>query len=145
LRRYASRVISMNMSIEPWRQAAYDLLPSFRDLVERAADVAMLWIELSDLRIEPMDETLSDDDISGLFRYASWCLLSEDEKCQNAALIDFYERLPLNQLRSNLHNHLSVADFLGLKEIFEYNLSKEEHEKFVGEFMRNASQEKGVR
>ena len=133
------------MSVEPWRQAAYELLPSFRDLVERAEDVGMLWIELADLKIEPMDETLADDEISGLFRYASWCLLSENEKCQNAALIDFYERLPLNQLRTNLHNHLSIEDFLGLKEIFEYNLSKEEHEKFVKEFMSNASQQKRVR
>jgi len=137
--------MSMNTSVEPWRQVAYELLPSFRELVERAEDVSMLWIELSDLKIEPMDETLSDDEISGLFHYASWCLLSKDEKCQNAALIDFYERLPLNQLRTNLHNHLSVEDFLGLKEIFEYNLSKEEHGKFVEEFMRNARQEKGVR
>ena len=136
----------MNMSVEPWRQAAYELLPSFRELVERAEHVGMLWIELSDLRIEAMDETtLSNDEISDLFRYASWCLLSNDEKCQNAALQDFYERLPLNQLRANLHNHLSVDGFLGLKEIFEYNLSKEEHEKFVEEFMRNASQQKGVR
>ena len=128
------------MSIEPWRKAANELLPTFRDLVEGAEDVSMLWIELSDLKIESMDESpLSDDEISNLFRYASWCLLSGDQKCQNAALIDFYERLPLNpRIRNDLHKHLSVEDFLGLKEIFEYNLSKEEHEKFVEEFMRNA-------
>lgn len=136
----------MKMSIEPWRQAAYELLPSFRELVERAEDVSMLWIELSDLKIEAMDEgPLSDGEISGLFHYASWCLLSEDEKCQNAALIDFYEMLPVNpHLRTNLHNHLSVEDFLGLKEIFEYNLSKEEHEQFVEEFMTNAGQREGT-
>jgi len=130
------------MSIEPWRQAAYELLPSFRDLVERAEDVGMLWIELSDLKIEVMDRSpLSDDEVSGLFRFASWCLLSQDEKCQNAALIEFYEMVPLNpHIRTKLHNHLSVEEFLGLKEIFEYNLSKEEHEKFVGEFMTNAGQ-----
>ena len=133
----------MNMSIEPWRQAAYELLPSFRDLVERAEDVGMLWIELSDLKIDMMDQSpLSDEEVSSLFRFASWCLLSKDEKCQNAAIIDFYEQLPLNpHIRSKLHHHLSVEHFLGLKEIFEYNLTKEEHEKFVSEFMTNAGQQ----
>ena len=136
----------MKMSIEPWRQAAYELLPTFRDLVERAEDVSMLWIELSDLKIEAMDESpLSHDEISNLFRYGSWCLSSGNEECQNAALIDFYERLPVNpRIRSDLHNYLNVEDFLGLKEIFEYNLSKEEHEKFVEEFMRNAARRKEV-
>ena len=132
----------MNWPSEPWRQAAYDLLPSFRDLVERAEDVSMLWIELSDLKIEaPADRQLSDDEISSLFRYASWCLSAGDEKCQNAALVEFYEMLPMNShIRGKLHDHLSMEDFLGLKEIFEHNLSKEEHEKFIQEFMRNARQ-----
>ena len=136
------RIISIDMSVEPWRQAAYEFLPSFRDLVERADDVGMLWIELSDLKIDVMDQSpLSDDEVSGLFRFASWCLSSKDEQCQNAALISFYEQLPLNpHIRTKLHNHLTVEHFLGLKEIFQYNLSKEEHEKFVAEFMGNAGQ-----
>jgi hypothetical protein len=131
------------MSIEPWRAAAYEVLPTFRDLVERAEDVSMLWIELSDLKIEMEESPLSDDEISSLFRFASWCLSSRDEKCQNVAIIEFWERLPvIARIRSQLHKHLSVDDFNGLKEIFEYNLSKEEHEKFVEEFMGNASQRK---
>jgi hypothetical protein len=135
------------MSIEPWRQAAYELRPTFRDLVERAEAASMLWIELSDLKIEAVDESpLSDDEISNLFRYASWCLLSGDEKSQNAALIDFYERLPvIPRIRSQLHEHFSVEDFNGMKEIFEYDLSKEEHKEFVEEFMRNAGQRKETR
>ena len=141
--RYASLVISLKMSIEPWRAAANEILPTFRDLVERAEDVSMLWIELSDLKIEMDESPLTDDEISNLFRFASWCLSCGDEKCQNAALIDFYERLPvIPRIRSQLHKHLSAEDFIGLKEIFEYNLSKEEHEKFVEEFMRNAGQRK---
>jgi hypothetical protein len=132
----------MKMPIEPWRAKAYEYLPSFRELIERAEDASMLWIELSDLKIEAMSERLSDDEISGLFRYASWCLLSGDEKCQNAALIEFYERLPVNQLRPKLHDHLSVEEFLGLKDIFEYNLSEEEHKKLIEEFMASAGRKK---
>ena len=103
----------------------------------------MLWIELSDLKIEMGESSLSDDEISNLFRFASWCLLSGEEKCQNAAIIEFYERVPVVPvIRSQLHKHLSVDDFIGLKGLFEYNLSKEEHQKFVEEFMKNAGQRK---
>ena len=118
------------------------MLPTFRDLVEEAENVRMLWIELSDLKIEIEESPLSDDEISNLFRFGSWCLSSGDEESASAAVVDFYEMLPVvPRMRSQLHKHLSVEDFIGLKEIFEYNLSKEEHEAFVEEFMRNASQQ----
>jgi len=106
----------------------------------------MLWIELWDCEVEGVDKgPLTADAISSLFRYASWCLLSDHENCQNAAIVDFYEKLPTNALiRSNLHNYLTIEDFLGLKELFEYHLSKEEHVKFVEEFLgKSESGERG--
>jgi hypothetical protein len=119
------------MSIEPWRKAAYELLPTFRDGVESAEDVETLWIELWDCEVSGInDERITEEHISSLFRFASWCLLSGDEKCQNAAIVHFYEMLPTNaRIRSNLQKYLSVEDFLGLKNLFEYHLSKEEHVK----------------
>lgn len=78
------------MSIEPWRQAASDLLPMFRDRVDVAEDVGMLWIELWDCEVAGLrDEPLTDEAVSCLFSYASWCLLSGDAKCQKAAIVDF--------------------------------------------------------
>ncbi|MCM3872565.1 MAG: hypothetical protein ND895_17925 [Pyrinomonadaceae bacterium] len=132
------------MSDGRWRQAAYEFLPMFRDRVDNAEDVGMLWNELWDCEVEGIrDEPLTEEAISSLFGYASWCLLSDDEKCQNAAIISFYEMLPTNaRVRTNLHSHLSVKDFLGLKELFEYHLSKEEHVKFIEEFLGKASQGK---
>jgi hypothetical protein len=141
-----SRSELKKMSIEPWRQAAYDLLPMFRDRVEAAEDVGMLWIELWDCEVAGSDERITETEISSLFSYASWCLQSGDEKCQNAAIVDFYEMLPTNAcMRSNLQKYLSVEDFLGLKNLFEYHLSEEEHVKFVQEFMNKASQEEEAR
>jgi hypothetical protein len=88
------------MSNEPWRQAAYDLLPTFRDRVEAAEDVGMLWIELWDCEVAGSAAQITETEISSLFSYASWCLLSGDEKCQNAAIVDFYEMLPTNAGRA---------------------------------------------
>jgi len=135
------------MSIESWRQAAQELLPMFRDRVDDAESIGMLWIELWDCEVAGVrDEPLTEEAISSLFRYAPWCLLSGDEEYQNAAIIDFYEQLPTNaRIRNNLNSYLSVEDFLGLKELFEYHLSKEEHVKFVEEFLRKATQGKEVR
>jgi len=132
------------MSIEPWRKAAYELLPTFRDGVESAEDVETLWIELWDCEVSGInDERIRDEQISSLFSFASWCLLSGDEKCQNAAIVSFYEMLPTNaRIRSNLQKYLSVEDFLGLKNLFECHLSKEEHVKFVEEFTYKATHKK---
>jgi len=38
-----------------------------------------------------------------------------------------------------IHKYLSVEDFLGLKNLFEYNLSEQEHLEFVEEFMNKAT------
>ena len=134
--------------MEAWRKTAYELLPTFQARVDEAEDVGMLWVELwVCCEVEGIsDEALSEEAISGLFRYASWCLLSGDEKCENAAIVHFYEMLPtIAHIRTNLHRYLSVEDFLGLKELFEYMLSKEEHVEFVEEFLEKASQAKGSR
>jgi len=135
------------MSIERGRQAAYDLLPTFRDRVDCAEDAGTLWIELWDCEVAGiLDEPITEEEILSLFSYASWCLLSRDENCQNAAIVDFYEMLPTNaRIRSNLHRYLSVEDFLGLKNLFEDNLSEKEYLEFVEEFMNKATKEKEAR
>jgi len=133
------------MTVEDWRQAAYETIPMFRENIEKAEDVGTLWIDISTELENHTDEPLylngplNDETIARLFRYASWCLLSSDEKAQNAAVVDFYERLPVvPRIRRDLHRHMSVEDFLGLKGLFEYHLSREEHEEFIREFLSKA-------
>lgn len=117
----------------------------FRDRINEAEDVGMLWIDLSAELENPareplyLDGPLDAETIASLFRYASWCLSSGGEKAQTAAIVDFYEMLPvIPRIRGDLHMYLSAEEFLGLKELFEYNLSKEEHEELIREFLAEA-------
>jgi hypothetical protein len=135
------------MAVEGWRQAAYEIIPTFRRCIDEAEDVGMLWIDLSAELENPGNEPsylgrpLDGDAMAGLFRYASWCLSSGDEKAQNAAIVDFYEMLPVvPRIRRDLHRYLSAEEFLGLKGLFTYGLSEEEHEEFVREFLSKAGQ-----
>jgi hypothetical protein len=130
------------MSAEGWRQVAYEIIPMFRGRIDEAEDVGMLWIDLSTELENPAAEPLylsrppDEETVASLFRYASWCLSSGDEKAQNAAIVEFYEMLPvLPRVREDLHKYLSTQEFLGLKELFEYNLSKAEYEEFIREFL----------
>jgi len=133
------------MSGEGWRQAAYEIIPMFRGRIDEAEDVGMLWIDISTELENSADEPLylsrtpDEETIASLFRYASWCLLSGDEKAENAAMVEFYEMLPVvPRIREDLHKYLSTEEFLGLKALFEYHLSKEEHEEFIREFLSRA-------
>jgi hypothetical protein len=134
------------MSVEDWRQVAYEIIPMFRRRIDEAEDVGMLWVDLSaeleNTADEPLylDRPLDEETILSLFRYASWCISSGDEKAQNAAIVEFYERLPVVPcMRRDLHKFMSAEEFLGLKELFEYHLSKEGHEEFIQEFLSRAS------
>jgi len=133
------------MALEPWRYAACDLMPAFRDRIDAAEDISSLWVELWDCEIEGRDdEPLTHAELASLFCFASWCLLSRDEECQDAAIVEFYEVLPTNpRIRDNLHRYLTVEDFEGLKGLFEYYLTPEEHAELVEEFMRKAALESG--
>ena len=126
--------------MEAWRQAASEILPMFRQRVDEAEDVGQLWRDLWDCEVEGVSgEPLGEEAVSSLFQYGSWCLLSDDEEAQSAAIINFYEMLPTNvRFRRDLHRYLSVEDFLGLKGLFEYNLPKGEHEDFIQEFLSKA-------
>jgi hypothetical protein len=106
------------MSTEAWRQAAYDILPAFRERVEAAEDVSMLWVELWDCEVEGVEnQSLSDEKIASLFHYPSWCLLSDDQRCQSAAIVNFYEMIPTNlSIRQNLTKHLSVDDLMACRD-----------------------------
>ena len=130
---------------EDWRQAAYEIIPMFRARIDEAEDAGMLWIDISTELENSADEPLylsrplDEETIVSLFRYASWCLLSGDEKARNAAIVEFYEMLPVvPRIRKDLHKYLSAEEFLGLKALFEYNLSKGEHEEFIREFLSQA-------
>ena len=123
-----------------WRRVALEKIPKLRRLIEAAPNVMALWIELQlklahgDLYQSSLDEKV----IAGIFNYASWCLnKSHNWDTKPAVVCAFYEHLPkMKEAREDLPNHMSMEDFLKLKEDFRYLLSEKEHEEFVKEFLR---------
>jgi hypothetical protein len=121
-----------------WRRVAIAKVPQLRTLIEQAESVGMLWIDLY-IKFEmahhpPPDETL----IAGVYDYASWCLIrAHNDDIATSAIVSFYEHLPRDaEVRKQLHRWLSVEDFEGMKEVFRYHLSEEEHAEFVRQFYR---------
>lgn len=115
------------------------MMPRFRQCIEEAENINELWVDVECELQNPYADPVSEEQISSLFKYAGWCLdeLGEEEK--TAVLVSFYEQVPLNRrLRRELPRHMSVEDFLGLKEIFRYMLSEEEYRRFVEEFLSEA-------
>lgn len=119
-----------------WREIAIQKVPQHRRLIEESESVGMLWIDLwlrfVDAHRPPVDEST----VKGIYDFASWCLSdSADEEIWNATICGFYEQLPTEPLvRRELPKHMSRDDFIGMKEIFEYHLTAEEHELFMNEF-----------
>jgi hypothetical protein len=119
-----------------WRRVAIEKVPKLRTLIEQAESVGMLWIDLylafEKAHFPPPDETL----IAGVYAYASWCLIgAHNDDIATPAIVSFYEHLPVDaEVRKQMHRWLSVEDFEGMKEVFRYHLSEEEHADFVEEF-----------
>jgi hypothetical protein len=122
-----------------WRRVALEKIPKLKKLIGEAPNVMALWIELQlklaygDFYQSPSNEKT----IAGVFEYASWCLnKSHNWNTKTAVVCAFYEHLPkMKAVRKDLPNHLSMEDFLKLKQDFKYLLSDEEHQEFVKEFI----------
>jgi hypothetical protein len=118
--------------------AAFQRLPTLWRVIEQAPNVGELWGEI----YRSVDEgggAADEDLISEIFHYESWCISeSQDEEAQ-AAVLNFYLKIPANErLRRALPRYLSVEDFLGVREIFESQLTPEEYEAFRREFLAEA-------
>jgi hypothetical protein len=94
-----------------------------------------LWVELklefTEAHIDPIDEEL----IGQIYDYASWCLTAREGDTATAAVVAFYEYLPVEpRVREQMAKWLSAEEFSGLTEVFRYFLSDEEHAAFIREF-----------
>jgi len=123
-----------------WRRVALAKMPKCRRQIEKADNIMMLWIDLWLEFERAYQGTMDEELIASVYSYASWCLAhSNNSDLQTAAIVRFYEHLPRNEaIRKDLPNRLTRADFLGLKEVFKYFLSEEEHREFVSEFLEQA-------
>ena len=119
-----------------WREIAIQKVPRHRRLIEESESVGMLWVDLWLRFVDAHRPAVDESTVKGIYDFASWCLTdSGDEEICNAAICGFYEQLPTEPLvRRELPKHMSRDDFVGMKELFEYHLTAEEHELFMNEF-----------
>ena len=119
-----------------WRQIAIEKLPQQRRLIEESESVGMLWDDLWLIFVYAHQPSIDESTVKGVYEFASWCLIgSNNEEIQSSAICHFYEHLPTESLvRQELPKHMSREDFIGMKEVFEYHLTAEEHKRFMNEF-----------
>jgi len=120
-----------------WRRIAIEKLPQHRKLIQESESVGMLWVDLWLIFIDAHRPPIDDAIVKATYAFASWCLAgSENADIATSTICHFYEHLPTEPLvRRELPKHMDREDVLGLKEVFEYHLTAEEHQRFVNEFL----------
>jgi hypothetical protein len=127
--------------VSAWRHKAIELLPEYRQLIERAESPMGLWI---DLRIE-FESTVDRSEaklLSRFLAYASWCISSASGRLPNdtstAAIVAFYEHLPQRRAHWKLiSSWLSPREFADLLPVFSYHLSPTQLEELKEEYENN--------
>ena len=122
--------------MDTWRHIAIQKVPRHRQLIEESESIGMLWIDLWLRFVDAHSPPIDESTVKGIYEFASWCLTdSDNEEICGSTLCSFYEALPTEPLvRRELPKHMSREDFIGMKEIFEYHLTPEEHKLFMNEF-----------
>ena len=122
-----------------WRRKAIQELPHLRSHIERSDSVGMLWTKLWLIFVEANSDPKDDATIRGTYNFALWCVAeSHDDQIATSTVCHFYEHLPSERpVRKELPKHMTTADFLGMKEVFKYHMTPEEHEAFLNEFLEH--------
>ena len=127
------------MKMDEWKRVALEKFPHLRELIEEDKTTTDLWIDLLwNLEDAYKEIPVNGKFIDAVYDYASWSLVeSNDDDVQSSALIHFYENLPrFNEIaRNDIPNRMSRENFLGMKEIYKYSLSEEEHAAFMKEML----------
>ena len=120
-----------------WRRLALQRLQKCSKTIERAENIRSLWTDLWLEFERAYQDPVDEDFIASVYEYGSWCLVgSHNSEIQTAAIIGFYERLPLtDRIRKDMPNNLSRADFFGLEEVFRSHLSHSQYSELAQEFL----------
>lgn len=121
-----------------WRRIAIERLPTLQKQIAAAEGPYSVWGELLNATKqayaqEPFDDAL----IAAIYGYGDWCVCkSHNSDLATAALFCFYEHIPTDPpLRADVGRWMSVEDFHGLRNIFQYHLSEAEMDIFTQEFL----------
>jgi len=130
-----------------WRNKAAELVPEFRTAIRKADNVMTLWTDLY-LGLEDAYEEVppNEDVIARIYDFARWCMNNSAERDdpRTAVSVAFYEHLPTNaKVRAGLQKHLSQQEFMDLKSLFQYFLSKCDYADFEREFLTGIQPARG--
>ena len=133
--------------MEAWKEKALDIFPErqawIEELLEDDREGALWFGLLTEFEAAYEKSPIDEDFIRRVYEYAWWCLdpaLGED--MVSAVVIYFFEQLPTNEaVRRDLPSRMTREEFLGVKELFRYNLTEEEYEAFIKEFLEHAKDE----
>ena len=125
--------LGVNMS--DWRRIAIEKLPEFKQRIEHSETIGMLWIDLFDAFRRAHEDPPDEATIRQIYAFAWWAAGNDD--LGSATVCGFFEDLPTDSgVRRLMPQFLTQEQFLGMKEVFKYHLSLEEHRAFVDDFLR---------
>jgi hypothetical protein len=123
-----------------WRKTALEMLPEYRQQIEKSETPMALWVELQ-FQFSFNYKNHSDDLIGRFYKYAKWCLESPHQgeylsDAGTAAWVSFYEDLTLeNIVQDDVYRWLSKEEFLKLEGAFRYHLEPKEFGEFKESFL----------
>jgi hypothetical protein len=140
-----------------WRAKALELFPDMRSQIEAAESIGYLWIDLAlrfqqhyELRDES-DEEESPELIRNICLYAIWCTRSKSSVMQQAAWIEFYERIPKYASRrkpsiskrivADLVSHIGISEIEKHSGTFGAYMKPDQLKKFMAD-VREADRER---
>jgi hypothetical protein len=129
--------------MEAWKKKAFEMFPERRAWIEELLEedrAGALWFGLlTEFEAAYAKSPIDEDFIRCVYEYAWWSL--DDIHCKevvSAVIIFFFEQLPTNEfVRKDLPNRMTREDFLGVKNLFKYNLTEDEYDAFVKGFLES--------
>jgi len=128
-----------------WRKMALELLPEYRQLIEKTENPMVLWIDLH-FRFEDAFLKSDEDLVQRFFTYAKWCFETPKQgkylsDVGTAVAVAFYEHLVTDAAVCNdLHRWFSPTEFLALEGVFKYHLSQTEFDGLKTVFLKRSAE-----
>ena len=119
-----------------WRRIAIEKLPQFKQKIEHSESIGMLWIDLFEAFGRAHEDPPDEATIREIYDFAWWAAANDD--VGTATICGFFEDLPTDgRMRRLMPQFMTQEQFLGMKDIFKYHLSPEQHHEFVDDFLRH--------
>ena len=121
-----------------WRRVAIEKLPRFKQKIEHSDSIGMLWIDLLLAFERAHNDPPDEETIRRIYDFAWWALgEAGDDDIGSATVCAFFEHLPTNKcVRRLMPHYMTREQFLGIRDVFKYFLSPDEHREFVNDFLR---------